>query len=283
MSGGQCECGWGGYLKVECAQGEHLTSMRDEHRHDCYEIYLFLGREMSQFIQDRNFTLRCHDMALIGRLVYHRTHYTVSDKNRERVLIMFDCKCLKSMGIPDADAVLDRLFSLRKVGFSSEDDRRMAEENILRLNAAFENAKTGPARLKAKFQLYELLASLLDLHERGLIASCNEELNTAEKRVAAVIRYLNENYAGDHSLEELARIFFVGRYTLCHEFRRIAGTTVLEYLNRRRLGEACRLLRQTPSSITEIAQAVGFGSSNYFNAKFKSCYGCTPSAYRKRT
>ena len=55
-----------------------------------------------------------------------------------------------------------------------------------------------------------------------------------------------------------------------------------EFLNRYRVAEAQRLLRDTDLKIEAVAYDAGFNSLSTFNAVFKKLTGTTPSAYRKR-
>ena len=56
----------------------------------------------------------------------------------------------------------------------------------------------------------------------------------------------------------------------------------MQYVTRRRIGEAQNLLINTQLSITEIAANVGYNNSNYFQNVLKKIVGYTPGSYRKR-
>lgn len=191
---------------AERVKGHELVSRHDKHCHDGYEIYLYLGNEMALFIHDRNYQLHCHDIALIDRCVYHKTHYCQNDKDRERILIEFDLSALDQLN--GFESLIGTLFSLGKLQFSSAEDRCRVEENMLRLCATVSPGGKSPVnRLLAKTQLQELLLNLIGLFERDAVAADRSELNTVEARVAEVARYLNENHRADLRLEDLARRF----------------------------------------------------------------------------
>lgn len=57
--------------------------------------------------------------------------------------------------------------------------------------------------------------------------------------------------------------------------------TPAKYLNRLRMEEAGRLLRETGHSVQETAKLLCFSTTSYFCAAFKKYYGCPPDAYRK--
>lgn len=59
------------------------------------------------------------------------------------------------------------------------------------------------------------------------------------------------------------------------------GSSFFDYVNRWRVEEACRQLRDPARSILTISEDVGFQSRSTFNAAFKKVTGQTPSAYRQ--
>ena len=64
-------------------------------------------------------------------------------------------------------------------------------------------------------------------------------------------------------------------------FYREKGIHINEYIGRRRVEEAKRLLWGTNDKIVQIAETVGFSSPNYFNNVFKRFVGMTPKQYRE--
>ncbi len=65
--------------------------------------------------------------------------------------------------------------------------------------------------------------------------------------------------------------------------RRFFDLTPSQFLTQTRLAAAARLLRETDSSVAEIAQACGFYDHSAFSRAFHSALGVTPSAYRAAT
>ena len=65
-------------------------------------------------------------------------------------------------------------------------------------------------------------------------------------------------------------------------FQTCLRTTPTEYLRTVRLQSACKLLMETDTPVTEIAQACGLGSSSYFGRLLRQEIGLSPSAYRAK-
>lgn len=96
-----------------------------------------------------------------------------------------------------------------------------------------------------------------------------------------IINYINEHFAEDITVDELAKKTGVSLYYLCHLFKIRVGITILEYRDSRRMAEAKSFLCKTDESVTEVAKKCGFDDFNYFIKKFKRCIGLTPLKYRE--
>lgn len=63
-------------------------------------------------------------------------------------------------------------------------------------------------------------------------------------------------------------------------FKRVFGTTLIDYLTRHRVSHAQRLLATTDEKIINVAFSSGFNSVSRFNEAFRRACGCTPREYR---
>ncbi len=93
---------------------------------------------------------------------------------------------------------------------------------------------------------------------------------------------LREHFSTQLSVSELADRYFVSTRTLQRRFIKATGFSVIEYLQKTRLHNACQLIELTPKSIEEIAYAVGYLNANAFRKIFYREYGLTPMEFRKR-
>lgn len=94
--------------------------------------------------------------------------------------------------------------------------------------------------------------------------------------------YIDKNYNENISLKSIAEAVNANQYYLSHIFKEETGFSPMQYVTRRRIGEAQNLLINTQLSITEIAANVGYNNSNYFQNVFKKIVEYTPGSYRKR-
>ena len=79
----------------------------------------------------------------------------------------------------------------------------------------------------------------------------------------------------------MSQITGLGRTRLSQLIKERTGDSPIIHLNRLRIRKAQELLRHTGQSVTEIAFACGFQSSQYFARTFKQLTGGrTPRGYR---
>lgn len=85
----------------------------------------------------------------------------------------------------------------------------------------------------------------------------------------------------DTSLAKLAEKFSCSRVTVNNYFRRFAGSTAGDYIQRERIWLACRLLTETNEPLKSLAPKCGFANEYYFSKVFHNTTGKTPIQYRK--
>ena len=95
-----------------------------------------------------------------------------------------------------------------------------------------------------------------------------------------VLQHLNLCFAEELSLTELTNRFHVSTSHMIHMFKAQFGLPPIQYMVRRRIGEAQHLLRTTEDSAGDIAGRVGMINRNYFYRMFKRLVGVSPVRYR---
>ncbi|MBS6195628.1 MAG: helix-turn-helix transcriptional regulator [Clostridiales bacterium] len=102
-------------------------------------------------------------------------------------------------------------------------------------------------------------------------------------RILQMIEYLHQNYAEKFSLDDMAEFHNISRRECCRFFKKMMNMTISEYLTEYRISKSVELLLHTTLNITEISQAVGFGSSSYYISAFKEKMDCSPLKYRNQS
>ena len=109
-----------------------------------------------------------------------------------------------------------------------------------------------------------------------------KELITPEQGriIKAAKAYIEENLDNDFDIANLCSELSIGRTKLYELFKKETNMGVSEYLRRRRVHKAKKLLKTTDLSIAQIAESVGFSDYNYFSRVYKKVYGKSPRSYR---
>lgn len=103
-------------------------------------------------------------------------------------------------------------------------------------------------------------------------------LGTAARQAMA---FIQQHYMHRITREQIANAAGVSESYLTQVFQHELGMTPWIYLTRFRLAHACRLLRTTDESITDVAVAVGFDDPGYFSKVFRGEIGMTPREFRQ--
>ncbi|HQS53299.1 MAG TPA: AraC family transcriptional regulator, partial [Daejeonella sp.] len=85
----------------------------------------------------------------------------------------------------------------------------------------------------------------------------------------------------DITLNEVASVANMAVSTFCNYFKEHYRVTFVEYLNKVRVGHACKLLAELDENVVEIAYKCGFNNLANFNRQFRKIKNMTPSEYRR--
>ena len=105
----------------------------------------------------------------------------------------------------------------------------------------------------------------------------NDNIVNIEK----VIDYIENNLSNKLDLEKISEAVHYSKYHLHRLFSDTVGMTVHDYVGRRQLTEAAKLLVFSDRPIIEIAFICGYESQQAFSSAFKSMYKIPPAQYRE--
>ena len=93
--------------------------------------------------------------------------------------------------------------------------------------------------------------------------------------------YIENHLAHNITVEDFCDVFRIGRTKLYEISMDYLGCGLAEYIRRRRIHHAQRMLEETSLSIAEIAYAVGFSDYIHFSRVFRLVTGMSARDYRK--
>ncbi len=120
---------------------------------------------------------------------------------------------------------------------------------------------------------------IMEFHRLSLDVSVPNG-NIKNEKLMSALNYIEDNLKNDFSVSELASVSGVSQQYLGRLFRQTINASPAEYIIKRRIREAMRLLSETDMRIADISRECGFSSAGYFCAVFRKTEGITPSAYR---
>ena len=100
------------------------------------------------------------------------------------------------------------------------------------------------------------------------------------RSLAEAIDYIENHLHEKLDLEAVAMAVHYSKYHLHRVFAETVGLTVHDYIQRRQLTEAAKLLVFSDRPILEIALAAGYESQQSFTDSFKAMYKKTPNRCR---
>ncbi|MDU4889243.1 MAG: helix-turn-helix transcriptional regulator [Clostridium sp.] len=99
--------------------------------------------------------------------------------------------------------------------------------------------------------------------------------------IRKAINYINLNLNSNLTLSFIANNIVINPNYLSSKFNKEVHESIASFINRRRIEESLKLMKNASLSITAISEQVGFNDVNYFSKVFKKLLGVSPSEYRK--
>lgn len=220
-----------------------------------------------------------------GELNFGRETYTVSSGE----CFFIDCRLphyYKSSG--------DEPWELLWVYFNGATSRQYYDfflsqsKNVFRLSS-FERAVAAITRIievnEEKDPNSEVLSSkyIMDLMTLALMVNAGGERydSALKNKLTAVHNYINDHFSEELSLGMLSAKFYISKFYLTREYKRIYGMTIFQHIITARINYGKKLLRFSDKSIDDIAHLCGFNDQSYFARQFKKSENITCFAYRK--
>ena len=109
-----------------------------------------------------------------------------------------------------------------------------------------------------------------------LIDTARENENPHIKHIK---RYIADHLTEKINLSDIAEAVHLVPHYCCSLFSKLEGVSVFDFINAQRVELSKNLIASGTSSLSEVAEQVGFEDYNYFARTFKRVTGMTPSEY----
>mgnify|MGYP004705377163 FL=1 len=242
------------------------------HFHFMYELMWF-DQSVGYFgISDRQFMVRSGTLVFIPALQVHTLFLNPGDRH-QRYLLQFEEGFPATLSVTSFFQHKDQVLILypddvtRQQLSSLFDWASTYASNPLQRNLLY---KTLSLLIEQVFSLPSPSLALAQPVAGGLINKIHRILNNSEKTQ----RWLTTRQASLSCA--------VSESCFSRHFKRVFNMTFKEYVFRRKINQAIRLLLSTRHSIAEVAQSAGFTDSAYFCLRFRQQFGCTPQQFRRQ-
>lgn len=150
-------------------------------------------------------------------------------------------------------------------------------ESFEALRSLIETSTPEAGETKLKLTVNSIMVAILD-QMKADPPPMSVEFATSRKTVEIFLQRLAFALERDWTLEDMAAECGLSRTRFAHYCTLITNQTPIKYLRQIRLKHASALIRREPTrSLTDIALASGFGSSQYFSNAYKREFGVSPS------
>mgnify|MGYP000931194985 FL=1 len=242
------------------------------HAHaDAVELILICSGSSEYLIHDKKVVIKAGDL-----LVYNAgvVHDEVSGPDMEVGSYCVGVGGLHMPGLRENALISDEKGYVFPTGRYFED---MKELFVM----MFRNLAAGEphAELFCSSLMHALLVSVLTVTE-GVGETRENPADEPHILGSRIKDYIDRHYMEPITLQSMGEALRISPYYLSHVFKQMSGYSPVQYLLRRRIGEAQTLLITTELSVARIAEMVGYDSQSYFNLQFTKNVGMPPSRYR---
>ncbi len=247
------------------------------HRHDGYEIFLFLQGTAQFYLEENCYELQRGDLMIMSPYNMHRI-YTEYDTYYERITINVRKEVIDSMSTEQTN-----LFEC----FAVSDDSCvppvvLSEEEILtfvaladELSDVMEKGGYG-SDIRVRNLFSELLLCINDYFRQAT----ETKKSIMPPLVRDIMIYVQENIDEELTLEQLSEIFYRNGPHLSRTFKKYTGLSLHAYIQEHRINYAKKLLRQG-KSVSDACFMSGFRDYSNFIRNFTTKVGCSPGKWGK--
>lgn len=256
----------------------HNPGFQVMHWHEDLQFIYVLSGSIEVKTLDNSFQIAAGEGVFINKNVVHLIRYT--DECHYNSFI-FPAYFLEFSINSPAKAFVDSVTEIGQIQiipFSPGTDWGEKALSILQKLSELEKHKT-------EFYIYEVMVFLVSLWlaiRKNIFLPPGQQENIVNIRMRKFLRYIEQHYPEDLTLENLATSANVSKTECLRCFKLSLQTTPYKYLVEYRLSKAAWFLKKTDEPIGNIVSSVGFHQLSHFGKCFKEKTGCSPREYRNR-
>lgn len=240
------------------------------------------GKEFFRYflMKERSFYLHFHRAYEIIYVNEGQLHVTIDQKayllKEKDLVFVFSNQMHEFRSIERSDITII-LFSPELIGdFYLSYKGMIPDDNALHLEKVVDFSKLDSVYSQKSF-LYAVCAELIN---QKSFQPMKQSPQT--KVLYKMLLYVEENYATDCTLKEVAKHLQYDYPYLSKLFVQQMNMTFTDYLNHYRISQVCYLLKNSEYYIGEVASNCGYHNLRTFHRNFREIIGMAPKEYRER-
>ena len=248
------------------------------HEHNFSEVFCLLEGDITYVIEEGRFPLRQYDCLFIPPHTLHQLIINDKTKKYKRIVLWIYTRFLDEISSEFTNLneqlwkfTSDGNYLIRDLDFSIEFKNHL--QKIIKL----QEEKPYGYDLLIQNEIRVIFISLSRYLLEQDIGKVKPQGNPI---VIKTINYIDQHMQSELKLDELASQAGVDVYYLSHLFTKEVGITIHQYIVKKRLNSAKKMLDEN-KSIKDIATSVGFKDVSHFIQVFKKEYGITPNKYKQ--
>ena len=198
--------------------------------------------------------------------------------------LIFQCDNAILGGVPALEAAMRAVSSPLIINSAYDTELHILVQRTILDIVPLYSSRAELSDVKIYLRLIELFTAMREHQlerQKGMMDCADDKLDEYSEKFGTVLKYIDNNYMYDITLEQLADIAGYSKYHFSRIFKRYNSMSYLQYINARRTKAAETLLLDPDIPITEVAMRSGFKSLTTFNRVFKDIKHCTPSDFKK--
>jgi AraC-like DNA-binding protein len=248
------------------------------HWHDAVEMIMPLKNEYKITVGETEYLLPENDVIIVppGEL-----HSMPAIPGRR---LIFQCDNSVLSDVTVLEPVTRVMVSPIVINSSlNKDLHKLAQKTMLDIQSLYtSNSELSDVKIYLKVIELFMAISEIQLQQQKVIMDCDDEkLGEYNEKFGTVLKYIDNNYMYDITLDQLADVAGYSKYHFSRIFKQYNSMSYLQYINARRTKAAETLLLDPEIPITEVAMRSGFKSLTTFNRIFKDIKHCTPTDFKK--
>ena len=261
-------------LSFGYSESREVTKQYALHCHNFYEVYYFLEGEVDYLVEGQRYRPTADSVLLLSPHVFHGVRIN-SPMPYKRYSMHFHPDLLSQERRPFL------LHSFPQSGRPEEKTIYFEHVDKFRLPSCLESLEECalmPEPFREQILPIRVEALLAEIAAMS-IAVKSYSGNETENTVTDILFYINKHLSEAITLDHIADHFFISKHHLNKVFRKATGTTVMDYLLRKRVVHA-QLMLNNGCHAKDAALKSGFGDYSSFYRAYIKTLGHAPGKDR---